>query len=198
MVSTELPPDVLKVALDLVASGSSQSFVALNLLGFCALSDVHLDELLRLDTVPFLLGIARASADDYELLRASIALLVTLGESGRKLRAQAQHGDGAGAVGQARGAAVVAGTALTHSEAEMRALGARMTRVLLASPAGRKQAVGSAKLARAMAEVVGAGGEMGPAIPDGLDGDDLPRQVGAMMREMDIYRRRFKALDAQK
>lgn len=78
IVETELPLEVLKVALDLIASGGAQSFVALNLLGFCAFSDLHLGELLRLDAVPFLLGIARASAHEYELLRATIAMLVTL------------------------------------------------------------------------------------------------------------------------
>jgi hypothetical protein len=61
-----------------LAAGGAQSFVALNLLGFCAFSDGHLGELLRLDAVPFLLGVARASAHDYELLRASVGMLVTL------------------------------------------------------------------------------------------------------------------------
>ena len=63
---------------------------------------------------------------------------------------------GADAVGRARGAAAVAGTALLPPEAEVCLLGARMTRVLLASPAGRKQAVGSAKLLRAMGEAAAA------------------------------------------
>lgn len=83
MVETELPFDVLGRALDLIASDGAQSFVALNLLGFCVFSDPHLAELLRLDAVPFLLGIARASAHDYELLRAAVAMLVTLVRSPR-------------------------------------------------------------------------------------------------------------------
>ena len=128
---------------------------------------------------------------------------------------------GADAVGRARGAAAVAGTALLHAELEVRQLGARLTRVLLASPAGREQAVGSAKLTRAMTEAAatataevaeakayvaaaaggggGGGGGVGgvptvsSTISMALGLEDLPRQLNMMSREMDIYRRRLDA-----
>lgn len=106
---------------------------------------------------------------------------------------------GADAVGRARGAAAVAGTALSHPEAEVCLLGARMTRVLLASPAGRKQAVGSAKLSRAMGEAAKAKAKAkakaaeAAGIAAGSRLDDLPRQLDMMMREMDTYRRRSEA-----
>ena len=77
------PRSTCSAGLDPIASDGAQSFVALNLLGFCVFSDPHLAELLRLDAVPFLLGIARASAHDYELLRAAVAMLVTLVRSPR-------------------------------------------------------------------------------------------------------------------
>ena len=130
---------------------------------------------------------------------------------------------GADAVGRARGAAAVAGTALLHAELEVRQLGARLTRVLLASPAGREQAVGSAKLTRAMTEAAatataevaeakayaagaaaaaaaGGGGRGVGGVPTvsstismALGLEDLPRQLNMMSREMDIYRRRLDA-----
>ena len=59
---------------------------------------------------------------------------------------------------------------------------------LQASPAGRKQAVGSAKLTRAVGEAAAAA-----AAGNGLGLEDLPRQLNMMTREMDIYRRRQEA-----
>ena len=126
--------------------------------------------------------------------------------------------EGADAVGRARGRRV-AGTALLHAELEVRQLGARLTRVLLASPAdvaavgsetdpghdrsggdgdggggGGKGHAGRRRRRRGRRRR-GVGGvpTVSSTISMALGLEDLPRQLNMMSREMDIYRRRLDA-----
>ena len=176
-LAEEVPTEALRAALDAAATGDPTSYVALNLLGFCGFSNRQLGELLRMDAVPFLVGLARGGAE-HELHRAALSLLVTLGEGG----------EGCTAVGRARGGAVVAAGAIAHGSGEIRALGARLARVLLGSPEGRAQAVKSAKLGRTLRE--GAAGGAG-ATAGGAADAEVARQLGMLARELEIHAERL-------
>jgi len=86
-----------------------------------------------------LLAVVKANAE-YELSRAAMSLLVTMGH----------HPDGLKSLGAARGLSTLLSKFLMHNAAEMRKLAERLLQLVLGSPAGRAQAVSSTRLQAAL------------------------------------------------